>query len=189
MRQITKHYLEVDGKEYQLCYPIKPGIDVKINRLQDGSIIIGYLCYDDDCPDPLKNCDGMGTIYTDDIDEIQTILDNNPDAMPVSYITHGGLCSWNICENRHNPNAVWVPDDTILESYIGQDGLSRYEWMKKQADIVCQEYTSWCNGDCWGTIAAKYNPDGTRIDFDECWGIIGQEYAEAELTDVMSRMK
>ena len=37
----------------------------------------------------------------------------------------------------------------IRESYRGQDGKSRAEWMRDQADRCCEIYTARCNGDIY----------------------------------------
>lgn len=45
------------------------------------------------------------------------------------------------------------------------------------------EYTNWCNGWVYGIVHCFYEPDGTFIRDESCWGFIGAEYAERELKD------
>jgi hypothetical protein len=37
--------------------------DVEV-RVVGNRAVVGYLCHDEDCPNPLEDCDGMGHIYT-----------------------------------------------------------------------------------------------------------------------------
>lgn len=59
-------------------------------------------------------------------------------------------------------------------------------WNGVPAEIarnLLKEYTSWCNGDCYGIIQEEYTlrngiweTDSSRL--DACWGFVGSEYAE-----------
>lgn len=67
--------------------------------------------------------------------------------------------------------------------------------IKEAARGFLDTFTSWCNGDVWGIVHAWFKYEGGDperadtgwvIDSDEdvesCWGFIGSEHAEAELT-------
>lgn len=42
---------------------------------------------------------------------------------------------------------------------------------------ACDEYTKWCNGECYGVVVDIFDPQGNHIDHDSCWGMIGADYA------------
>jgi len=50
------------------------------------------------------------------------------------------------------------------------------------ATSAVEEYNKWLSGDCWGVCIDTFDEDGEPNDNDSCWGYIGQEYAEEELT-------
>ncbi len=82
-----------------------------------------------------------------------------------------------------------------------------FDWLRKQtkrktatklgitraaeelAAQACEQYTSWCNGECYGVVVVTCEADGSMIDSDECWGYIGHEYAEQTLKEQMEAVK
>ena len=94
-------------------------------------------------------------------------------------------------------HGIWTPDACTRESYTGQDGLSRRDWMVKQAESACEVYTDFCNGTVYGydvkLYTVKRDDDGdviTDADYyshhselfeDSCWGIYGWEYFKDEV--------
>jgi hypothetical protein len=94
-------------------------------------------------------------------------------------------------------DGIWVPDKCTRESYTGQDGLSRRDWMVKQAEIACETYTDYCNGSVYGYRIELYDirkdDDGEVItdphyyihhkviEEDSCWGFYGWEYFKDEV--------
>lgn len=200
----TSHSIEVDGVEYTVRLAPDRYTDIETRKLADGRMVLGYLIRDDTCDNPLETRDGIGAIYSlshrhnnhKSADEVQSILENDPDAVPLSYFEHG-QCLWDVAGGARIGSCpdmqwdgvafagVWVPDDCVRESYTGQDGKTRREWMIKQAESACREYTAWCNGDCWGIVVVTCNPDGSMVDSDECWGYVGSEYAQEALKVAM----
>jgi hypothetical protein len=55
--------------------------------------------------------------------------------------------------------------------------------IKDAARNFLETYTDWCNGCVYGIVHCTYEPDGTYIDEESCWGFIGSDYAERELRD------
>lgn len=45
---------------------------------------------------------------------------------------------------------------------------------------ACEVYTKYCNGECYGYVAAWFDADGKYVDHDSCWGYFEQDYAESE---------
>lgn len=103
-------------------------------------------------------------------------------------------------------DGIWTPDKYVRESYTGQDGLTRREWMKKQAEAACESYTDYCNGNVYGFDIRLYkvrkDSDGVPFDDiddyrrdkevaeDSCWGFYGWDYFLDEVKDrIKSIMK
>lgn len=51
---------------------------------------------------------------------------------------------------------------------------------EEAAAAILSEYTSWCNGDVYGVVEMTIDPETGEMvgGYDDCWGIIGWEYAE-----------
>ena len=122
---------------------------------------------DSDANNPCEEQDGLGFIHSFstrhgnylDPDKAFEMKEADPDVVPLSYFEHG-QCMWMIADgptpagvefqfDGRRYAGIWVPDDCIRESYRGQDGKSRAEWMRDQADRCCEIYTAWCNGDIY----------------------------------------
>jgi len=54
---------------------------------------------------------------------------------------------------------------------------------RELAKSAAEEYTKWCNGDCYGVVVVTYDKDGEQIDWDSCWGFIGDDYAYESLVN------
>jgi len=85
---------------------------------------------------------------------------------------------------------------SLAAAAIARDKTSKVRWdaaihaaARKCAENACEQYTSWCNGDCYGVVVVTCNQDGSMIDSDECWGYIGSEYAEQTLKENMAAAK
>lgn len=50
---------------------------------------------------------------------------------------------------------------------------------EQTARLMCEEYTSWANGDCWGYVLE--DEDGEQL--DSCWGFIGTDAAEEAMKE------
>lgn len=99
---------------------------------------------------------------------------------------------------------IWTPDKCVRDSYTGQDGLSRRDWMVKQAEGACETYTDWCNGSVYGYDVRLYKlrktSDGEPFDRlddyrldkevkeDSCWGFYGWDYFVDEVKSVIKYM-
>lgn len=208
MKIKTHHSIEIDGSEYGVRLAPDDINGVQHRKLDDGRMIIGYLIQGSDCNNPLEDCDGIGAIYSlsnrhsnhKSMEEVAAILESDEDAVQLSYFEHG-QCLWDVqngsrissCPDRQWDGVdfagIWVPDDCVRESFTGQGGKSRRQWMIEQAESACREYTAWCNGDCWGVIVVTCEADGTMADSDECWGYIGSEYAEQTMKEQMESIK
>lgn len=302
----SEHFVEIDEVEYEIRLNPDRGTDIEHRKLEDGRMVIGYLMHDEDCANPLEDCDGMGHIHSFSRRHRNNI---SPDevsgmkygeyAVPLSYFEHG-LCKWGVAGSMSNmPDfcwdgvgyaGAWVPDKhcvehikssaiakmlpagvvkveykskynpdgtcitrppkpgetpylanrmmvderysnvitlTITGGNVSDDpnagpkvvyergGYASFEsaykaaarWLgisindkikriqaeklvaMECAKSACEQYTSWCNGECYGVVVVTCNPDGSMIDSDECWGYIGHEYAEQTLKEQMEAVK
>jgi hypothetical protein len=185
-------------------------------------IVFAKIEPDGDASNPTDD-DGFGTFYSHSTrhinfkhpDETSEILESDPDAVALSYFEHGNSL-WMVAELPARPGVefqwdgvrfagIWVPDQCIRESYSGQDGLTRREWMVKQAKGACETYTQWCNGDVYGynveVFDLKLDDDGEPLDLesdyrrelpvfeDSCWGFYGYDGVTEALTEALPEVK
>jgi hypothetical protein len=63
----TTYTYTIPGTEIEVELPLKPDLIMEYReplvRITDDQVILGYLAHDDDCANPLTDCDGMGHIY------------------------------------------------------------------------------------------------------------------------------
>ena len=175
-------------------------------------IVFVHVDNDSDIGNPCEEEDGLGLIRSFgrkhinhiDPDEARAMMEADKDIVPLSYYEHGRSL-WLVADSTAPAGVefqwdgvrfagIWIPDQCVRESYTGQDGKSRAEWMKEQAAACCSTYTDWSNGDVFAyTVqvhAARYSDDGDLFDdfddyrFDDaeydnsCAGFIGWEYFE-----------
>lgn len=259
----SEHFVEIDEVEYKVRLKPERGADIEHRKLDDGRMVIGYLMHDDDCSNPLEDCDAMGSIHsfgrhhkrTKGPDEFNS---NIPYHIPLSYFEHG-QCRWGVAGSMSSmPDFQW--DGTLFAGFWEADkecilniklkaaekfgvkvevvqtccvAMSKKDskpWVlalkykdkelwrgdnwdkmavdairiaKKIGDVrnelfcaaadmasgICDTYTSWCNGECYGVIVVTCEADGAMIDSDECWGYIGREYAEKTMKEQMEAVK
>lgn len=79
--------------------------------------------------------------------------------------------------------AVWVADEGCIENFEDKS-LSYEDNMKKAREYakgVAEEYTEWCNGECYGHVVEKFTTEGELIEeLTSCWGFIGAGYAKEQ---------
>ena len=202
---------------FEVAIPEYPD-ETKVSLLEDGTIVFVKIEHDFDAGNPLTKSEGMGIIYSFsrqhanfiDSDKIEEILSSEADSVPLSYYEHG-QSMWFVMSSPTPAGAgvefqwdgrrfagLWVPDKSVKESYMSQNGLSRKEWMAKQAESSCEVYTKWCNGETYGFTIEQYkvrlDEDGEPFDQeddyrrdkaifeDSCWSFYGLE-------DVISSIK
>ena len=204
--------------EAKIKIPDEP--DKTAITIMGDKIIFVTIEYDADTPNPCTDCDGMGHVRSlsnrhinnIDYDEAKQLLEDDPDVIPLSYFEHGNSV-WMVQDSArsHTPGiefqwdgvrfaGVWIPDDCVRESYTGQDGLTRREWMVKQAESCCETYTQWANGQCFyfriGAYKLRADEDTgdnyeeehdyrfrDELAEDSCGGHIGWEWAVQATTE------
>lgn len=183
-------------------------------------ILFVSIEHDQDAANPCEDMDGFGDIRSlsnrhinqIDYEEAKELLETDVDVIPLSYYEHGNSI-WMVQElpkpcgvefqwDGVRFAGIWIPDKYVRESYTGQDGLLRRDWMVKQAACACETYTQWCNGDVYG-----YNVEAFELRHDEetgeeytdwddyrfkgaisedsCWGFFGWDYVQGEVMDVI----
>ena len=154
-----------------------------------------------DVPNPLDDWSEMGTILSLNRKHvnfnparIESSIENNPDAVPLSYFEHG-QCLWSVAGElpAHlrcpwDPIAfagVWLPDAATLESAKNYGGRTRHHFMRKPARQACDAYTQWCNGDIYGyeieriTSCGHCGSEQASV-IDSLWGCYGLDYCLGE---------
>lgn len=128
-----------------------------------------------------------------DWDDVSTKCRVSPDidAVLLDRYEHG-LCRYTVHSNGGCPwdtsrgEAVWVPDKHLREELKKiADPEARWKQAVEWAQQACEQYTSWCNGECYGCVVEVFqrNDDGSweQIEEDSCWGFIGSDWAEEAL--------
>lgn len=150
--------------------------------------VVGYLEHDQDCDSPLE-CDDAVKLailhrnYANPApacgstpEEIAQWAKDNAaewDAYPLYLYDHSGVC-YKPAKTEVNPfSCAWD------SGRVGSVFVKKIECPDTfaTAEIMCEEYTRWCNGDCWGYVVEDEN--GEQL--DSCWGYIGEEYAVEEM--------
>lgn len=54
---------------------------------------------------------------------------------------------------------------------------------RELAGQAAETYTDWCNGNCFITVVATYDKDGTETDYDTICGFVGADYAYEALVN------
>jgi hypothetical protein len=179
-------------------------IETKTIR-QDGQTYRITVYADTDAPNPLEDWDETGTILSlnrrhrnFDAAGVEEAIENNPDAVKLSYYEHG-LCLWSVAGelpaaarcpwDSVTVAGIWLPDAQTLESAKPYGGRTRQHFMRKRARQACEVYTQWCNGDIYGyEIERVHTCNGCGSDkpqpLDSCWGFFGLDtcLSEAEAT-------
>jgi hypothetical protein len=162
---------------------------------------------DEDAPNPLNDWCEMGTIlslgrrhanyHPGSVDEL---LDENPDAVPLSYFEHG-RCLW--CVAGELPAGAncpwdsvgiagyWLPDEQTLESARNYREMARRQFMRERAREACDVYTQWCNGNVFGfEIERLTTCDCCQTEaaqtVNSCWGFYGLDNCLNEAMDAIA---
>lgn len=159
-----------------------------------------------DCP----ACDGFGVSLKaketgrehcepcDSSGVIPCTLGEHPDVLAVlSYYEHG-LCKWMVGPSTVSDYGgfdtanvagviVWNGENNEREWW---DGLGD-ERRKEILDGLAEEYTDWCNGNCFGYQLVELETcetcdhvsEGEEV--DSCWGYIGSEWFSDTVSDMV----
>jgi hypothetical protein len=137
-------------------------------------------------------------------DDCKSLI-GDPMNVPLAYYEHG-QCMWMIAGGTEWANTpdkqwdgrafagIWEADDecrkTILWKFrkwkkennlkktTPQQRKEQYRLIARDmAKGICEEYTAWCNGDCYVNHVEVYDKEGNLLSEDICGGFIG-DYAE-----------
>jgi hypothetical protein len=118
-------------------------------------------------------------------------------AFYLSYFEHGN-CVWMLkggSKDMFGGDWRWDGVDTagilIWEHKPSEIGGKTYEKRAEDAAHFLEEYTSWCNGECYcysitETIIKECGHE-EEIDHDSCGGYIGMDYMLEEIADRLKR--
>lgn len=154
------------------------GYDRDVERpdsMYDGWRLISFCCRHDNFEHPaaycLNNRENIGLRR-----KLQVGL-----AFHLSYFEHG-LCKWSLC--GEGPQCRW---DTVaiagLLIWIGKPtdiGAKTYKDRAADARNFLEEYTDWCNGNCyWFTLQAAGQPRHS------CGGFIGMDQLTEAINEAL----
>lgn len=175
---------------------------------RDGQTFRIRIYPDGDAPNPLDDWGEMGTILSLNRrhrnfhpSRVEFEIENNPDAVPLSYFEHG-LCRWAVagelpaeCRCRFDSvvfAGVWLPDAATLASARNYGGFTRRMFMRKRARQACDAYTQWSNGEVYGyqierlTVCPECGQEGAEA-VDSCWGFYGLDDCRSEAESAAGR--
>ena len=194
---------------------IPDDIDQDAATYCNGRISFLRIVHDDSPSNPMTEWDGQGEIFSlnsrhinGDAERVREEIENNSDAVPLSYYEHGN-CIWGVAgELNKVPGVefqwdgvrfagVWIPDKLALENIGNVQGEERRAKLREYAAGICEVYSQWCNGEVYGyqleTFALELDDDGDpieereeycakhdRIEDDSCYGFYGSEYVKEE---------
>jgi hypothetical protein len=142
-------------------------------------------------PNPLEDWSEMGTILSLNRrhvnfapDRIEAAVDDDGDAVPLSYFEHG-LCRWSVAGEPPSPlgcpfdsvpfAGLWLPDDATRASASGYRGPERRSFLRERARQASDVYSQWCNGEVYAyeirrvTICSGCGEEQAEI-IDQCGG-------------------
>jgi len=82
--------------------------------------------------------------------DMESLMDDGVEMVPLGYSEHG-ICQWYPASDGDRGGwdrtafaGIFVPSEDLLE-YAADSGDKRV-YLREQADLFCEAYTSWCNG-------------------------------------------
>lgn len=88
--------------------------------------------------------------------------------------------------------AVHIPSSYIQSEYRKMKRThgegEAYEHFLNICNKTLDSYSDWCNGEVYGYTVLTFDKNGNELDCDQCWGIVGREYAEKERLSVMKQI-
>ncbi len=166
----------------------------------DDKIIVGLLQYDQDAEDFFANDEGAGELiqfrnWQQRDSEMEKLSKTKKLFYLVDKFEHSQV-HYSI-SGTHAPDrwdtaqgsAVFIPCDYIQSEYRKMkkaqgEGVA-FQHFIQDSNNVLEQYSNWCNGEVYGYSVLTFDKKGNEIDCDECWGFIGQEYAQQEKQSIM----
>jgi hypothetical protein len=198
MKTITRHAIVVehDGRDYEVpaLPPLADWFDPLVTA-SDTELRVTYLAVDDACRDnPWDDTHGIEYKLFDrgyERDEWIAIQNEDPDPDIVKAQADGRFFWLERYEHglvRYAPIGESSQVDRQWDVAVGVGWLMLdADWNETvdntyldMARAMCEELTSWCNGDVYGVVHVTLDlQTGDEIDVESCWGYIGLDYAEA----------
>jgi hypothetical protein len=165
------------------------------------TIIVGCLKIDNNPLDFFENDEGAGTFKefsnVSDRDNFLATLKKSSLFYLVDKYQHGNV-HYSVSNTRDYPDSRWdvsygcavfIPCNDIQEQYKkAKKKMSVAEAKKKfinDSNAVLNSYSDYCNGQVYGYSIVTYDKKGKVLSEDECWGLIGYDYATKEKTSIM----
>lgn len=165
------------------------------------TIIVGCLKVDNDPLDFFDNDEGAGKLHefnsVDSRDEFLATLKKSSLFYLVDKYAHGNV-HYSVSGTQNYPDSRWdvahgcavfVPCDYIQDEYKKAKRkmtvAEAKEKFVKDSNSVLDSYSEYCNGEVYGYSIATYDKKGNLLNEDECWGFIGNKYANQEKNSIM----
>lgn len=165
-----------------------------VDLIHYGLTVAVRTVVDEDAENPLKEWDGVGSIYGNDARFIEYLdKDSIPDEyqeymVPLGKVADGEYWPESGPLGTYGSAGVWYPDVHIVQSLPvnkGRGAVSRQ--LRKIARSTCELYADWAHGDVFGfelllfatsvfqhrTAFYDHVPFGCELTADSCFGFYG----------------
>jgi len=196
----TSYTAEIAGHEFPIPFPYLENSEVLQVSADSRTARLGVLVLDEDFLDPLEGYDG-GTLVQfnrsyshyeprPDLDDFKRLVRANPGRVVLighygdTYKVEGAPLTAADTKGNQLESALYGASGYYIAPEDVTDPAS-------YAKSTLRTYSDWCNGECYGVCVWSYTrtENGWELAEDgrdnECWGYIGLEYAQEELTSQM----
>lgn len=180
---------------------------VVLRKDDAGNLVMGYIIHDDTPEDYWDGAEGLGEFKNfrsqdDQIEWMKEYQDDGKIALIVDRFEHGNvhysISSTEVYPHRRwdvAPSAAFVPCDHIQEKYkseiaAGMPESDALQNMIKDSKGILDEYSAWCNGETYCTVAETWEFDEnsgalTFHDTEVVGGYIGMKVADEALEEMI----
>lgn len=174
--------------------------DIEVSQTPT-SIIVGCLKIDQSPVGFFEDDEGSGTFKefrsTNARDEFLSTLKKSSLFFLVDKYDHGNV-HYSVSGSKNYPDqkwdvshgcAVYIPSEYEQEEYKKSKKkmsvLEAKDKFSKTANLTLDSYSDYCNGEVYGYSIVTYDKQGKMINDEECWGFIGNKYANDEKVSIM----
>lgn len=187
----TSYFIAQDKQEFEV--PFEPVEDTEKVTITGDKARVSFLSqdeangwyFDEDDSGRYINFDPRCRGERMDPEQVKELIKANPGrAFRINKYQHSGCVYYRQGSSVEAsiPDKRWDVSSGVALFIVPDDAPDP----KKYCDAVMKEFTDWCNGEIYGICRVNYiKVDDTwkQVGDDEaCWGYIGREYVEQELT-------
>jgi hypothetical protein len=143
-------------------------------------------------PCSIEDCNAVWIPTKDDIDNIKAQV--WPAGVEIKYVVENKINQATVLVNGKIAfqSASWPEAQAWVDAnFPAPNHSDLYNAAVRYAKGCLDQYVTWCNGECYGTVVQCFSRNGDEWEedgpaSDSCWGFIGDEYAEEEMKSVFN---